>query len=73
VYTHCKGGVAGKRETKHVSILGRGSIFKLLCQGVPHVPKNLVMGQSNGSFWEKNNYGHTPSLINRSMNKYTHS
>jgi len=74
VYTHCKGGAKGKHETKHASILGMGSIFRLLCQGVPHVPKKLVMGQSNGSFWkEKNNYGHTPSLINQSMNKYTQS
>ncbi len=50
VYRDCKGGSKGKHETKHASILGRGSIFRLLCQGVPHVPKNLVMGQSNGSF-----------------------
>jgi hypothetical protein len=37
----------------------------------PHVPKILVMGQSNGSFWkkEKELWVH-PSLINKSMNKY---
>jgi hypothetical protein len=27
---------------KHAFILGMGSIFKLLCQGVPHVLKNIV-------------------------------
>jgi hypothetical protein len=28
---------------KHVSILGEGSVFRLLCWGVPHIPKILVM------------------------------
>ncbi len=29
---------------------GEGSIFKLLYRGQPHLPKILVLGQSNGSF-----------------------
>jgi hypothetical protein len=37
--------------TKHAIIFGGvGSIFRLPCWGVPHVPKILVMDQSNGSF-----------------------
>jgi hypothetical protein len=35
---------------KHISILEEGSVFRLLCWGVPHVPKIMGMGQSNGSF-----------------------
>jgi hypothetical protein len=39
-----------KTLKKHGSILGDGSMFRLLCWRVPYVPKILVMGQSNGSF-----------------------
>jgi hypothetical protein len=27
---------------KHAFVLGMGSIFRLLCRGVPHVLKNIV-------------------------------
>jgi hypothetical protein len=43
----------GQFLTKHASILGEGSIFWLLCWGAPNVPKILVMGQSNSSFWKR--------------------
>jgi hypothetical protein len=72
-YLTCKGG--GKREvkgcmTKRASIIGEGSLSRLLCWGVPHIPKRLVVGQSNGSSLKgKKNWVH-PSLINRNMNKY---
>jgi len=39
--------------TKHASILGDGSLSRLLCAGVPHIPKILIMGQSNGSFLKR--------------------
>jgi len=38
---------------KYASILGRDT-FRDLCCGVFHVPKILVMGQSNGFiFWKR--------------------
>jgi hypothetical protein len=39
-----------------------------------HVPKILVMVQSNGSFWGKKKLPWVhPSLFNRNMNKYPQS
>jgi hypothetical protein len=37
-------------KLKNCVILGKNCIFRPLYWGVPHVPKILVMGQSNGSF-----------------------
>jgi hypothetical protein len=46
----------------------------LLNHGVPHVPKILVAGQSNGSIWKKQNSGlRSPSLINRNMKRLVSS
>jgi hypothetical protein len=42
----------GKHENACFSLV-EGSMFKLLCWRMPHVPKKLVMSQSNGSFWKK--------------------
>ncbi len=39
-----------KRKPKS-SYFGKGSIFMLLCWGVPNVPKILLIDQSNSSFW----------------------
>jgi hypothetical protein len=41
--------------TKKCSYFGAfKGLFRLLCWGVPnYVPKTSVMGQSNGSLWEK--------------------
>jgi hypothetical protein len=56
---------------KHASILGREAYLGICVGGVSHVPKILVMGQSNGSFSKKKNK-HTVDkpLHCRSMNKY---
>jgi hypothetical protein len=43
-----------EKHDKECFYFGEGSIFRLLCWGVPHVPKILVMGQSNDSFTKKN-------------------
>jgi hypothetical protein len=59
MFTSCKeGGVRGAERTirKHASILGEGNVFRLLCWGVLHVPKILVLGQSNSSFWKRHMY-----------------
>jgi hypothetical protein len=40
----------GSYVTKHTYIMGRETHLGLYVEGVPHVPKILVMGQSNGSF-----------------------
>jgi len=42
----------GKHENACFYLV-EGSMFKLLCWRMPHVPKKMVMGQSNGSFWKK--------------------
>jgi hypothetical protein len=59
-----KGSVGGKEHTKHALILGEESLFRL------NVPKILVMGQSNVSFWEgKRKLWVHSSLIKRSVNE----
>jgi hypothetical protein len=47
IYLVNGGGMAKESMTKYASILGRDT-FRHLCWGVFHVPKILVMGQSNG-------------------------
>jgi hypothetical protein len=44
-YIWCERGRGGRNKEAYR--------FRLTCRGVPHVPKILVMVQSNGSFWEK--------------------
>jgi hypothetical protein len=55
MYISCK--VEGPRGsmTKHLFIIfgGRKAYLGLNGWVVPHIPKILVMAQSNGSFWEK--------------------
>jgi hypothetical protein len=71
-YNFLKGGLEGKHDNA-CFYFGVGSTFRLLCWGVPYVPKTLMVGQSNGSFWGKKknkNCGCTPSIINKSMTKY---
>jgi hypothetical protein len=36
--------------TKHASILGREAYLGFYVRGVPHFPKILAIGQSNGFF-----------------------
>jgi hypothetical protein len=66
MYISCKekggggGGCAERTIRKHASILGKGNVFRLLCLGVLHVPKILVLGQSNGSFWKRHMYTVVP-------------
>jgi hypothetical protein len=77
MYIACKLGKGS--ATKHASFLGEGSafVFRLLCRGVPHVPKRLMVGQSNGSFWKRPSGKEkkrkpvcTPLLIYRSMDTH---
>jgi hypothetical protein len=39
--------------TKRTSVLWREACLVFYVGGVSHVPKILVMGQTNGSFWRK--------------------
>jgi hypothetical protein len=50
MYINWEWGAKGKHD-KVNSYFWEGGKFRLLCWGVPNVPKLLVMGQSNGSFF----------------------
>jgi hypothetical protein len=62
----CKLGVPKGSTTKHASIWEKesyfGSIFRLLCWGVPHVPKILMVGPIKWLFLkrEKKKFGAPP-------------
>jgi hypothetical protein len=59
------GGMAERSMTKYASILGRDTFRDLCCRAF-HVPKILVMGQSNGFiFWKrkKKNCGHASAVV----------
>jgi hypothetical protein len=66
MYMTCKVGVTKGSTTKHASILEKeayfGSIFRLLCWGVPHVPKNIDGGPIKWLFLkrEKKFFGAPP-------------
>jgi hypothetical protein len=51
MYINFKGVAKGKHD-KAPFYLWEGNKFRLLCWGVPNVPKILVMGQSNGFFFK---------------------
>jgi len=50
IFGFWRGG--GGEYDKACFYLGEGRIFRLVCCGVPHVAKILVIGQSNGFFLE---------------------
>jgi hypothetical protein len=67
-----KRGAKWKHDKTHLGA-GVGSKFRPQCWGMPNVPKILVMGQWNGSFYNKKNCVCTPSLINRTIHRYPNS
>jgi hypothetical protein len=49
-----QGSTKGKHDKANF-YFQEGGKFLLLCRGMPNVPKLLMMGQSNGSFFFKQN------------------